>query len=447
MTDPVARLVATLPALTRNLDEAVLPFWFPRSVDPVHGGYHLAQLGLEGPFARRPFAQRQKTLVTQARMLWLFARLALMRPKALGLRQAAEHGYRFLVDHLRDPVHGGYVWAVNRSGNRVTDATKVTYGQAFALYALCGYHSSTGEPEALNHATHLFERIDRHSHDPVHGGYLEMFERDWSAPSPRRTSPIGGPPGAKLMNTHLHLLEAVTAYYRASGCSRAQRRLGELITIQSSAVVRDRIGACTDWYQPDWTPILQGAGGQVSYGHDLENIWLLADAVEAMGESSRNWIDLYGRMFNHAHRYGWDAKQGGFFYRGAINRPAFDRQKVWWVQAEALMSSLTLFRLTQSPRYAEVFEQTLHWVMERQTDWRRGEWHAEVRPDGSVRGAKANRWKEGYHNGRALIHSIDLINSLTASWDQPRQGGFTNHGSAHIPAESAHRRNVRGTDP
>lgn len=214
------------------------------------------------------------------------------------------------------------------------------------------------------------------------------------------------------MNTHLHLLEAVTAYYRASGCSRAQRRLGELITIQSSAVVHDGIGACTDWYLPDWTPILQGAWAQVSYGHDLENIWLLADAVEAIGSSNRNWIDLFSQIFNHAHRYGWDTRHGGFFYCGALNQPALEQQKVWWVQAEALLGSLTLFRLTQSPRYVEVFEQTLHCVMERQTDWRRGEWHAEVHPDGSVRGAKANRWKEGYHNGRALIFSIEIINSL-----------------------------------
>lgn len=50
--------------------------------------------------------------------------------------------------------------------------------------------------------------------------------------------------------------------------------------------------------------------------------------------------------------------------------------------------------------------------MEQQTDWTEGEWHAKVHPDGSVNGAKADQWKEAYHNGRALIFSIEIINSL-----------------------------------
>ncbi len=76
------------------------------------------------------------------------------------------------------------------------------------------------------------------------------------------------------------------------------------------------------------------------------------------------------------------------------------------------MSSLTLFRLTGKLLYVQVFERTLQWVMKQQTDWTEGEWHAEVHPDGSINGAKADQWKEAYHNGRALIFSIETINSL-----------------------------------
>jgi mannobiose 2-epimerase len=141
-------------------------------------------------------------------------------------------------------------------------------------------------------------------------------------------------------------------------------------------------------------------------------VWLLADAVETVGHSNGPWLDLYRRLFDYSQRHGYDAAQGGFFYRGGFNEPASGREKVWWVQAEALMSALTMYRLTREPRYAQVFEETLRWVAERQTDWRAGEWFAEVHPDGSTTGVKGDRWKEGYHNGRALIESIRIIGEL-----------------------------------
>jgi mannobiose 2-epimerase len=407
--DPVARLKATLPALEKNLEEAVVRFWYPRVLDRTHGGYRVAF-----DAAGAPAADGSKMIVTQARMLWLFARLARAGHRSADMREAAAHGYRFLDDRMWDRRHGGYVWEVDETGARVTDATKVIYGEAFALYALAEYHRATGDPGALARATELFDLIDGRARDPLYGGYYELFEPDWSSPPVTRASPIGGPPGAKLMNTHLHLLEAFAEYYRASGSARARDRLFELVAIQGSTVVRKDLTACTDEYRRDWTPILEGAGAQVSYGHDIENIWLLADAVETLGQSNALWLDLYRRLFDYSYRHGYDAAQGGFFYRGGFNEPARERQKVWWVEAEALMSALTMYRLTKEATYADVFEQTLRWVMNHQTDWQTGEWFAEVHPDGSTTGVKADRWKEGYHNGRALIGSIEIITGLDA---------------------------------
>ena len=61
---------------------------------------------------------------------------------------------------------------------------------------------------------------------------------------------------------------------------------------------------------------------------------------------------------------------------------------------------------------AEIFERTWQWIVSRQADPSGGEWFAEVLPDGSIRGAKADQWKAGYHNGRALLESIRLIGAL-----------------------------------
>ena len=129
--DATASLRATLPSLQKNLDQAVVRFWYPRVIDRTHGGYRVA-FDANGT----PTPDGSKMIVTQARMLWLFARLARAGYRVREMRDAATHGYQFLVHRMWDRQHGGYVWEVDESGTRVADGSKVIYGEAFALYAL-----------------------------------------------------------------------------------------------------------------------------------------------------------------------------------------------------------------------------------------------------------------------------------------------------------------------
>jgi hypothetical protein len=41
--------------------------------------------------------------------------------------------------------------------------------------------------------------------------------------------------------------------------------------------------------------------------------------------------------------------------------------------------------------------------------WECGEWHAEIAADGTPRRDKADAWKGPYHNGRALIEAIEIL--------------------------------------
>ena len=84
-------------------------------------------------------------------------------------------------------------------------------------------------------------------------------------------------PATKLMNTHLHLMEAMTSYYRLTRDPLARERLIELIQIQSNAVWRKRHGACTDGYQLDWTPLTGRWYDLVYFGHNIENVWVLIE--------------------------------------------------------------------------------------------------------------------------------------------------------------------------
>lgn len=401
----VPDLARHVPALQRNLDEAVIDFWYPASLDLERGGYAMAS-DEEGRLA--PTGERM--IVSQARMVWLFARLARESRDPEAMKRAAAHGYAFLRDRMWDAQHGGFYWQVDAADGRIVQSNKHLYAQAFGLYALSEYVLATHDRSALALATELVDLIERRAHDADYPGYLEYFARDWSSLPPDTPSPVGGVAGMKLMNTHLHLMEAFATYVRASDRALARTRLDELIAIQSEAVVRKELPACTDRYRRDWTPILdEDAAARVSYGHDLENIWLLADALDAAGRRPASLLDLYRGLFSYSMRHGFDERHGGFFESGPLGKPADRLNKVWWVQAEAMVSALTMYRLTGEAEYARVFESTWEWVRDRQTDWKAGEWHALILPDGSISGRKAAAWKAGYHNGRALLESIRLI--------------------------------------
>jgi mannobiose 2-epimerase len=186
----------------------------------------------------------------------------------------------------------------------------------------------------------------------------------------------------------------------------------DLITIESSAVVRKGLVASTDKYDRDWKPRLEGNYARVSYGHDLENIWLLMDACDAVGIPNSPLLDLYKDLFAYALKYGYDEQNGGFYDGGAFHKPADQRNKTWWVEAEALVSALRMYRMTRDPIYRAVFEKTWDFVYNRQVDWKHGEWHATVTPDGQGRGDKAHIWKAGYHNGRAMIECLEILKAL-----------------------------------
>jgi mannose/cellobiose epimerase-like protein (N-acyl-D-glucosamine 2-epimerase family) len=214
------------------------------------------------------------------------------------------------------------------------------------------------------------------------------------------------------MNTHLHLMEGITTYYLLTKDSLARERLLELIFIQSNAVVRKRVGACTDRYQRDWRPLQGDRYDRVSYGHDTQNIWLLIEACQAAGVSKGPLLDLYRTVFAYALRYGFDRNQGGFYYTGPFNAPANRRDKIWWVQAEGLVSALYMYFLFREEVYFECFSQTLDWIVKYQADWEHGEWHAQICENGRPKGDKAGPWKASYHTGRAALQCLQLLSSI-----------------------------------
>ncbi len=393
-----------IPKFEKILKENIASFWLTKSLDRVNGGYTINF----GPKSE-PKGEGTKMIVTQARTVWLFSRVARAGYGGKEYLDAADVGYRFLKDKMWDTENGGFYWEVDATGNRKLRPRKHLYGQSFGLYALSEYYLASQRKDVLEFAVRFFNLLEAKSHDDIYGGYVEFFNQDWTPAPASEGSYMGGDPSHKLMNTHLHLLEAMTTFYRASKLPLARERLLELINIESNAVVRKGLGACTDKYQRDWTPRLEGDYARVSYGHDIENVWLLMDACEAAGVSNHPFVDLYRALFDYSLKYGYDEANGGFYDSGPFNQPADRRAKVWWVQSEAIVSALYMHRLTQDPKYLSTFEKTSEFIEKNMVDWANGEWHANITPEGKPQGDKANVWKAGYHNGRAMIECLEIL--------------------------------------
>jgi cellobiose epimerase len=107
--------------LTNN----IIPFWKAMR-DDTFGGYYGWM-----DFDLKTDRKAEKGCLLNSRILWFFSSAAelLKRPDLL---EEARHAYAFLKEHFFDGEYGGVYWSVGYEG-AVTDSTKYTYNQAFAI--------------------------------------------------------------------------------------------------------------------------------------------------------------------------------------------------------------------------------------------------------------------------------------------------------------------------
>ena len=405
-------------ALDAHLRRDVLARWYPACVDPG-GGFYQA---LARDWTRRP--DENRFLVYQARQTWVAAQAAMYDPS---LREAytwyALHGLDYLDKVMSDRQCGGLFFLLDPT-SRVSDQLgggKHAYGLSFAIYAGAVVYEATKEPRALALAMETFRWLDSHAHDARSGGYFEAMARDGTPilapPRPGAVDGIGTPLGYKSMNTHIHLLEALSALYRVQPDPQVRERLEELL-----GLVRDRIqvepGALNYYFTPDWRAVPM----HDSFGHDIETAYLLVEAAEALGrpDDAETWR-VARRIVDHALGWGWDAKRGGFYYSGQAFAPVFERYKSWWTQAEGLNVLLVMHERYggETDAYWRAFLAQWRFIWDHQVDHTCGGWYNQVTEDGRLDGSadKATQWKAAYHNVRALMNVVRRLRRLAGESD------------------------------
>jgi len=187
--------------LNKSLKQ-ILTFWQTQMPDYQHGGF-LGAMRHNG----QKVPDAPKGAVLNARILWTFSTAALQL-KDETLRGSADRAYAYFSEHFFDLEFGGIYWGIDFMGAPL-ETKKQVYAQGFAIYALSAYYQLTGDEKALQQAIELFHLLEKHSYDPVYGGYFEAFTREWETIEDLRLSDKDANE-KKTMNTHLHVLEGYT---------------------------------------------------------------------------------------------------------------------------------------------------------------------------------------------------------------------------------------------
>jgi mannobiose 2-epimerase len=385
-------------SIQRELHGNLLPFWRERSLDHTCGGF-VAEMADDGTLN----GSAPKGLILNARLLWTFSalyyKLADRHDVAL-----ARRAYDYLATYFRDHECGGYIWRVRQDGS-ILDSSKKIYGQAFCIYALSEYHRATGDAGALDTATVLFNLIERHAHDAVRGGFIEVLARDWSPAVDLRLS-NKDMDVAKSMNNHLHLLEAYTNLYRVWPDPIVAERLRELIGLFGSRMLTPA-GHFDLFFDEDWMV----RSNSYTYGHDIEGAWLLRDAAEVLDD--KNLLEQVSQWAVHiavaVAREALD-REGGLAYEGR-GGAVIDSAREWWPQAEAILGFWCTYRITGDDKYAGIAARVWDFIQQRVVDRVQGEWFWRVFADGSVdrREPKISEWKDPYHGVRMCLQMLRFL--------------------------------------
>ncbi len=389
---PVSMRIDALEELNRS----ILPFWIKRMPDEKQGGFYGRVDGHNNIIADAP-----KGAILNARILWSFS-AAYMSVKDPIYLEMAMRARNYILGHFFDEEYGGTYWCLKSDGEPL-GTKKQIYSMAFFIYALSWHYMATGDKESLERAVDLFKLIEKHSFDPVLNGYLEAFDRGWDEISDRRLSEKDTNE-KKTMNTHLHILEAYTSLYLIWPDAKLKKQLRNMVRIFTKKIVDPVTSHLNLFFDERWNC----RSTLVSYGHDIEASWLLYEAAVALGEGD-SVRDISLRMALAALE--GLADDGSLIYERNDAKEHIDRDRHWWVQAEAVVGFINAWELSGDSSWLNYAVKAFDYIKEHLIDHVNGEWYWSIRADGSVNmdDDKAGFWKCPYHNSRMCLEIMQRL--------------------------------------
>jgi mannobiose 2-epimerase len=380
----------------------ILPFWLEHAIDEQYSGFR-GQIAND--LTIDPLAH--KGLILNARILWTFSKAFSVYGEEV-YRQTARRAYDYIAQHFWDSEFNGVYWLVDYLG-RPVESKKRIYGQAFTVYAVAEYYRATGDQEALSRAIRLYEAIESASHDALHRGYFETYERDWTLAREQRLSVVDMNE-KKSMNTHLHMLEAYANLLRCGDNPALRGRLKELIQVFLEHIIDRETHHFRMFFDEAW----QSKSDHISFGHDIEGSWLLCESAEILGDEQilsevrQEAVKMAQAVLDQAID-----PDGGLLYE-ADPSGIIDTGKEWWPQAEAVVGFLNAYQLSGQEHFRKAAEKSWHFIEKYIVDHQYGEWFWKVSRAGipSLDKFKVDQWKCPYHNSRMCFEVMARLDSM-----------------------------------
>lgn len=383
----------------RDLHSDILPYWMERMTAP-DGGFYGRR---DGHDRLHPDAPRGAVL--NARILWSFAAAYRVygRPEYL---ETAIRAKRQIIDRFYDPEYGGVYWSIAPDGTP-EGTRKQFYALGFTIYGLAELARATGDAEALEYALKLFDNIETHSRNRERGGYTEALSRTWQPLADMRLSDKDDN-CSKTMNTHLHIIEPYTCLLRTvPDNARVREAVTSLLRLFLDTIAAPEYGGHLGLFFDDEFRRLDG---NISYGHDIEASWLLLETAMALGDPGLlEETRARTRQIALAALEGRQPDGSMIYERLADGSPDTDRH--WWVQAEAVIGQLYLYRHHGMKDMLGRAMETWQYIKNNLIDNRHGEWFWSIFGDGGINrhDDKAGFWKCPYHNSRMCMEIYETL--------------------------------------
>jgi len=387
--------------ISNELENNILPFWISLA-DKDYGGFFGSVTNDLKTDRTAP-----KGCILNSSIPWTFSRAYEMLGKK-EYKDMSEHALQFLKRAFWDYNCSGLYWMVDFSGNPVSRRKHIC-NIAFGIYALSEYHRVFNDPDSLNMAIILYNLIEKYSHEPEYGGYIDAFSDDWKPIADMRLNP-GALNAPKTMNTHLHLLEAYTNLYRVWKNAELKSKLCDLINIFIDKIIDPETFHLKLYFNEKWESMTD----TVSYGHDIECTWQLCETAEMVGDGklAKKVKNIAINMADRVLEEGYDKVFGGIYSQSDPSGKDF--RKEWWPQAEMIVGMMNAVEITGNDKYLNPLAKTWEFIFMNVIDHRYGEWFHTVERNGRTveNLPKVEPWKCPYHNSRACMEFISRYNRL-----------------------------------
>lgn len=416
------RYLSAVKEVQHHLLNELIPFWLTHGVDHEYGGY-LTYLDANG----KPTGETDKTLICQTRFLYTSSaahRANLGDGKFLNI---ARQGFDFICDHFWDHDNTGWFWITEQDGTP-KNRSKLTYGQSFAIYGMSEYAMASGDERAIEMAEETYRSLVTLAADGEHGGFREFMEEDWR---PKRPGPYGG--DRKSFDVHMHLMEAFTNLYEATGNAKYKEDAEYVIGLLFDHMIHPEHGTGIAQFAFDWTPLrailfkdVWGSDRDVddsegrpldntSFGHNVEFAWLLNHSINILGLNVDDYRERMRKLYDHCVKYGIDWERGGVYCEGPNEGPARERNKEFWQQAETMVGMLDAHLVLGDEKYFAAYENVHRFVMDHVINHKVGEWYPLFDENNNrLWDYMGHAWKINYHTVRAMIECERRLSRLIA---------------------------------